>query len=292
MSVVANNFTTVVVHDGISKFGKTLESLFKGKIIAEKTVVVRSDKHSINMKKIPDNVSVIDGVGVGKGPKSLVTMLDCIASQEGSQGRLLLVLGGVIYPRHLLQHYINNIQTLEADLVRQMTEKKVDYNGVVFGISGLTMVSNRKENIVKNTTSLLKHTNPFYVQRNQCGWINSNATMDILELRGSVLIDAKILTGFTDYVRKITLPDTITEAEAADYTSVLLSNFLANKNVMRTQICNIELSRLLLEHFDSFQKEPKHSNDNDKNVSLVKIIQNLYEQNMFYLWKDPMNINL
>jgi hypothetical protein len=159
----------------------------------------------------------------------------------------VLLNSSCIYPVHLISEYKHSL----LDLQKAIKDKLPASNGSVFGITGVVMAEDKKLNMEREFKSLVDdNLNTGYEKRTLLGYVRENATVDYLETSGSILIHRNQLQNdFLTYLSKVWPKTSATELS----TDIILCNYLALKNTVRTQICNIIINRYMMERMGCFK---------------------------------------
>lgn len=178
------------------------------------------------------------------------------------------------YPPHLLQEYSLGIDSLNKSL----KEKLPDSNGSIFGIAGAVMAKNKNLNLEREFQQLIGDIDEHHEERNMIGYVKETATIDYLESSGSILLRrSQIQDDFTDYVKAVEM----TESLSAD---VVLSNYFAKHNVLRTQICSLTINRFMLDRC-GYHKNYYEPPAADKQALFEQTVRHLRAKELFYTYE-------
>jgi hypothetical protein len=171
----------------------------------------------------------------------------CLAHR--AQVPLLLVEAGNSYPPHLVTQYRTAGRELGPRLIDQINQipedRRPKCQGQVYGIGGVNFVTDRQRSLAEEyqylTDYSLDGTIRPKTQRNGLGYFRDNATVEILEFAYSLWLPLSTqLIGLTNFLEcnrtlRSVLPD------------LLFSVFLAQKNLVRVQLCTLVLNRYMME---------------------------------------------
>ena len=186
---------------------------------------------------------------------------------------ILYLNSNCTYPPHLLHEY----ETSVTDLDKALKEKLPNSTGSVYGLGGIVMMADKKRNLEKEFLSLTGSGEEHgYELRTIHSYVRENATVDYLESTGSVLVHRSVLQDdFFTYLAQVWQ-----EHWSQD---VLLSNYFAKKNILRTQICNWSINRFLL-HRGGYLKHVAPISDEDKRVLYENTAQHLRKLGCFHVY--------
>lgn len=171
----------------------------------------------------PNSIIVINE----QSPISVLTK--AYSSLEDKDEMLLYVDSTTVYPPNLLSEYTNMVEKLTADL----DTKLKGANKYVFGYFGLVLTTNRDLWLEREFQRLTApEPSPESDKRNAIGYVTDNATVDILELAGTILVKASYLEHL-DFSAHSN-PDTV------------LSNYFAQHKIYRVQVCTLALNRFMM----------------------------------------------
>jgi hypothetical protein len=192
-----------------------------------------------------------------------------------------------VYPLHLISEYKHSL----AELNKTIKDKLPDSKGSVFGISGIVMVEDKKRNMEKEFLSLTDTANASasdndsasastnFEKRTLLGSVQENATVDYLESVGSILIHrSQLQDDFLIYLGKVWTNDITLSPD------VILCNYFALKNIMRTQVCNIIINRYMMARMACF-KNHKELPDQEKRDTYENTIKHLRGLQCFSVYK-------
>lgn len=250
-------------------FVKTIRSLNEG--VQPPTMILLADSLCItNSIKKKDRVSV---VSIGKQE---ITELDCFKvldkamKQSNKPYYYLITTPGIEYPVHLLQEYLSMHRPLNNTLKEKMEKDNKPFRGSVMGVSGVIMANNpnSNRNLDLELEMLLNGLNlPDEPVRNSIGYMHENATIDILELSGSVFAYSEDLN-----------PSELISYDQIN-PDVGLANLCAQKGISRLQICTLTLNRFILEKMHILP-----NNKDNQLSSYLEGLEYLKKHDKLYLW--------
>lgn len=199
----------------------------------------------------------------------------CERYQSEEDVYCLVVDNRCTYPCHLVTEYRNQVDNLN----KAINEKLPNTVGSAYGMSGVVMLPNKKkdwdaefEKLINGDSGDDEETPQ--EKKTEFGYVRENATIDYLEISGSILIHrSQLFNDFISYINRVlTLEHSLND-------DVLLCNFLASKKVMRTQICSIFINRFMMDRLECFKH--CHIDEEQKKESFVNTAITLRKADMF-----------
>ena len=194
-----------------------------------------------------ENVSIIRTPNYGS-LSSLIAILEKYSKIKSKEVvSIILIDGQVTYMPHLIPEYIYS-----SPLIAQQLKSKITttYNGCIYGLNGLKFIEDKQKILELELTALTTNTaSPSPIQQNIKKIILSQdtATVDVLEFAGSIYMQYSYLEGF------ILNPEPYDMATGA----LIISNFMATKNIFRMQVCTLTNNRYIMEKIGCFSKQDK-----------------------------------
>lgn len=190
---------------------------------------------------------------------------------------ILFVNSNCTYPPHLLNEYNVSIKDISEGLNKQLPGN----NGSVYGLAGIVMASDKNRNLDLEFQHLIGKSSEPYEQRNLIGYVRENATVDYLESCGSVLIHrSQLKDDFLVYLAKV-----MSDSDSASDLNldVVLSNYFAKHNVLRTQICNLAINRFMLIR-SGYLKNHQELGEQEKREFYERTVKYLRSKECFYAY--------
>ena len=257
--------------DNISTILQSVKSITDGQVIV--TDIVIADYNALPLPsslKKKEKVSIIKTLNYG-----VLSSLVAAINKHGTSDSVNYILadGQVIYMENMVSYYLKSTQELTEGLKSKIPAGDAEgFKGSVFGLSGLLFIENKQITLQTELQELLTLDEPAKnLKRSQIGYTRDNSTVDLLEISGSMYFTGPQIDNLKDSLRQ----ETYTRITGA----VFLANYFAKKGIYRTQICNLDNNKYIMQQFNLFQKAVK-LNMNDYYLEINRI----YKEDMFYLW--------
>ena len=229
----------------------TVKSLLEGNMPPTDIVIADYGLALANSLKKKDHVSIIKTPNYG-----MLSSLYAIIEKYGTTPsvHIILVDEAATYMPHLASEHINT----SPDILRQFQshiKAGVTFKGAVFGLAGLALRPDKRNELDNELESLVNDTempNVPSLTNLQPNLIQDTTTADILEFHGSIYLTADKLSGFkNDLLKK---PVSFDRFQA----TVILANFLEKNNIFRINICHLANNRFIMDRIGCFSRVQKY----------------------------------
>jgi len=191
--------------------------------------------------KVPATLKKKEKVHIQRSDKDYGQMTAIVGAMERysshSDVYILYLANNVTYPPHLIKEYAMCVE----DLNKNLKEKLPNSNGSVYGLGGVLMVQDKKRNLDLEFQHLTGKKTDAYETRNMVAYVRETATVDYLEACCSMIIHRSNLKD--DYIVYI---DKVLDSPQPLCMDVVLSNYFAKHQILRTQICNLAINRFMM----------------------------------------------
>jgi hypothetical protein len=193
----------------------------------------------------------------------------------GDDAYILLLENDCTYPPHLISEYNATVGEIKKDLDQKLPNNK----GSVYGLCGVIMTPDKAKILEHEFKELVGEHEEGFESRCGIGYLRENATVDFLELTGSILIHRSLIgADFMDY-----MADVRSKASAGVDKDIVLSNYFAKHGILRTQICNLAINRFMLLR-GGYMRMHKALSDEEKQRKYVATVSELRSRGVFYAY--------
>jgi hypothetical protein len=237
----------------------TVKSLLDGSVTPTDIVIADYGLNLTPSLKKRDHVSVIKTPNYG-----MLSSLYAILQKYGKTPavHIILVDEAVTYMPHLAAEYLNTT----AEILKEMKIKfQKDDISAAFGLTGLILKENKQHDLDNELESLISGSDDdisgsggsggtrVVFKRNYPTTTTNTMPVDLLEFTGSIYITANQVSELasSDVFKK---PISYNRFQA----SVVLSSFLAKKNIYRVNVCHLGNNRFIMERIGCFSHAQKH----------------------------------
>lgn len=265
-----------------SQISDTVKSVLDGQIQPSEILVTLR-----NGIKVPQSLRKNDKVHIHRIEESapdygmlnaLVGVMDRYPSH--SDIYILLLDSTCTYPPHLITEY-GCIKELE----QKLKERVPTSNGSIYGLGGVVMAHDKRRNMDLEFQELLGKSTESYEKRNMLGYVLENATVDYLEICGSILIHRQQLKDdFLVYLSKLFKAGEQLQDTPKLCNDIVLSNYFAKHQIHRTQICNLAINRFMLKRAGYF-KNYQELDEPQKRDFYERTVKYLRAQSCFYVYE-------
>ena len=265
--------------EDIKHLSKTIDSIQSGLIQPIEILVTLTNKQKYT---IPDFLRRKKGVRINRIDQDYGALNGLVGFTQQykltEDVHCVLVSSTCQYPRNLLSEYVNNTNSMDAVL----KEKISNFTGAAYGLAGIVIVPNKKRVLDMEFNNLISGKEEKFEQRTMIGYIKDNATVDVLETFGTILLHRRYLEDdFIVYLDRVQL---LIADSYSFCTDMLLSNYLTSKGIIKTQLCNLNINRFMLDS-GGFTEKRKSRSKSDKEQIYLNTVNYLRAINSFKLWE-------
>lgn len=262
----------------VSRINDSVNSLLNGLLSPTDIVITMLDGVKIPQgirKKLVQPNSIVHLQRADKNYGALSALLGVMERYPIADPEMYIVLlhANCTYPPHLLKEYALTIPELAVSLKQKLPQS----TGSVYGIGGVVMTKDKNLNLDREFQQLIGKSDDQYEEKNILGYVRENATVDFLETCSSMCINRTLVKDdFLNYLEKTGLADLSHD--------IVLSNYFAKHQVLRTQICNLAINRFMLVRSGCFENHKSPSED-DKRDLFEHTIRHLRKLGCFYVYE-------
>jgi len=197
--------------------------------------------------------------------------------------QLMLVSSTMRYPKNIVQEFL----AIRPELEKQLASKLPQYTSSIWGTGGTVMVQNKERDMDRELEALMAgHDIAPSDNRTIIGYVRENATVDILETHGVIWLNRQqvVKSDFMQMLKKY--GDGLVKGLLCGDT--LLSNYMASRNIFRTQICTLTLNRYLLE-VGGFSDHRRRRTKQAKEIVVANTVKLLQSNGSFHIWATAAN---
>jgi len=220
-----------------------------------RVVMYKPDKYAEGQVKPLDVMQLI--------PK----LLEDYKQEKDEDVYFMIVTPGNSYPKHIIDEYLRTHGKMSATLEQKLKESKnaPPFKGSVFGLSGIFLVSDPKKLMDMELQCLQDGIDmPEKPPKNSIGYVNSNATVELLEFNGSVFFNSK-------HIKAEWFDSTLQNRELINSVpnDMLFSNVCSLNGILRSQICAMTFNRFVFERMGLI----RNHNEKDKTLRYLSGIE-------------------
>ena len=199
---------------------------------------------------LPSSLRKKDNVSIIKTPKyGVLSSLYAAVEKYGTGPDVHYIIadGSTVYMPNLIAEFINTAPEMDK-IITEKINGAAKVAGIVYGLTGVVFKEDKSKALEDELNSLLGEDVKEKFARTSPMVSHESSTVEVLDFMGSLYIRGPLLQDVKDALFKNATSYQATEG------AIVLSNFLAGKQILRVQICTLTNNRFIMERIKSFER--------------------------------------